>query len=124
MKQISEKEKINRVKLSEAYAEFDAITDRVCSGCGYNDKLSHSHIISRSRNKDLEADINNIVYDCLQRADGSEGCHTRWESMNIDKMRTLIDFDDRLEYIKKNDIRLWNLIMLKESQLKSKSPNL
>jgi len=78
--------------------------------------LSHGHLIRRSKRKDLELDPKNIVYDCLQREDGSEGCHTRFESMDWHKMNTLKDFDKRLAYIKSKDIQLYNKIISKKPE--------
>jgi len=101
--QVSKKERVNKKKLAEVYEEIDGEREHICSGCGQNQMLSHSHLIPRSRRKDLEAEKENIMYDCMQRINGSEGCHSRWESMDWSKMNTLIDFEERIEYIKNVD---------------------
>jgi len=116
LNQVSAKEKKNKEILREVYAEIDATREHICSGCGQSNMLSHSHLLSRNERKDLEAEEDNIVFDCLQREIrdefGVEGCHSRWESMNIEKMSSLANFEDRLKYIRSVDEKFYNKIML------------
>ena len=70
--------------LSESYKLYDAVTPKVCSGCGRNGVvIHHSHIISQKRCKELgmpeliytNTEIGyNFVYDCVE-------CHQVWEAV-------------------------------------------
>jgi len=116
---ISIKEKSNKIEVNKAYAEMEAAGDyEYCTGCGNHNNLSHSHILGRGVRKDLEADIEGIKPHCLVRQDGSESCHSRWESGDVEKMMSLNDFWDNMEYIKKHDINKHNRIMLKVNDSK------
>jgi len=97
-------------KINKTYNEIDIEREQMCSGCGQQNHLSRSHIISRKHRKDLEADKNNIKLHCLQRADGSKGCHQRWEGTLEEKM-TLMDFEENMKYIKEIDIQHYNKII-------------
>jgi len=71
-------------KLSETYKKYDAITPKVCSGCGRGGVIMHhSHIISQKRCKEIgfpeliyrKTEIGyNFVYDCME-------CHAIWEAV-------------------------------------------
>ncbi len=71
-------------RLSEAYKIYDAITPKVCSGCGRSGYvMHHSHIISQKRCKEIgkpelifrKTEIGyNFVYDCME-------CHAIWEAV-------------------------------------------
>lgn len=106
--------------VKEMYELFDFLNKPICSGCGQSQRLSHSHIIARSRNKDLEDDIDNIVFDCMEREISdefnTEGCHTRWESFDPNKMLTLSNLSARLEYVKEKDIKMFEYIRIKFEQ--------
>jgi len=70
--------------LSEAYKLYDAVTPKVCSGCGRSGVvMHHSHIISQKRCKELGYPEliytktilgYNFVYDCID-------CHEKWEAV-------------------------------------------
>lgn len=101
--------------LKEAYKIVEK-RESFCSGCGQSSLLSKSHIIARSKNRDLIANPDNIVYDCLQREIpdqfGIKGCHSRWESFNIEEMLTLDNFWERMDFVKKHEIEMYNKIMI------------
>lgn len=108
-------------KQKVAYQKFDLLTPHVCAGCGSTKSLSHSHIIPRSIDSTLEDNIENMTFHCLIGLNNSEGCHSKWESNNWEKMSSLLDFEQRLDYIKKNNERYHNSLMqLKEKWLKKK----
>jgi hypothetical protein len=95
MKRQSEKYKERLRKKNEAYAKFDETNDGVCSGCGQFKPGSHSHVIPISEALELEAEIKNIRWHCI------EICHPRWESHNIKEMSKMLDFEQNMEFIKK-----------------------
>lgn len=112
LKNFSNKNLINYNKKKKSYNEIDLEREQICEGCGNNLFLSRSHLISVKERKDLEDDKNNIRIYCMQRKDGSKGCHQRWES-NLENKKTLLDFEENMEYIKKMDIKIYNKILLK-----------
>jgi hypothetical protein len=115
VRQVSKKEQARKRKLSEVYKKIDNERDHKCSGCGQRDFLSHSHLITQ-KNKTYQCDEQNIVFDCLQRivldGFGNEGCHQRWESGKIEKLRTLINWRERVDYIKDKDSVMYNKVMV------------
>ena len=107
MKAISNKQsKINK-ELNKVYEEIADEREHKCTGCGrYDVPLSHSHLISRSRRRDLITDKRNITYHCLTF--GSRvGCHSIWESKNKD---ILLDYFDNMATIKELDKQYYNII--------------
>ena len=111
MRKISEKQKKINKELKKIYKEIAETRPHVCSGCGRGDvPLSHSHIIPRSRRKDLITDINNITYHCLSIG-GRVGCHELWESGDILKKQSLLDFGDSMEYIQSVDEEYYYLLI-------------
>ena len=67
-------------ELKKVYQEMSETRKPVCSGCGTWQYLTHSHIIPRSRRRDLVVDINNITYHCMN-------CHRKWErGVNADDL--------------------------------------
>jgi 5-methylcytosine-specific restriction endonuclease McrA len=116
---ISKKKRKALAQRNKTYEQIDQSREHVCSGCGRRDvPLSHSHIIPISRRPDLEADPDNIVYDCLSIG-GREGCHEKCEGRNIRKMSELMDFSKRIEYIKSIDLIYYQLVILKFDNTKS-----
>ena len=73
-------------------------------------KLSHSHTISQKKRPDLATDKENIVIEGMGY---STSCHDKWESGNLEKMKTLITFEKKMAYIKKHDEGLYWQIMNK-----------
>lgn len=122
LKHISKKEEINKSHLREVYAEMDETQDLICSGCGQREFLSHAHIISQ-RNKKLQADPLNIVFDCMERVTpdlfGNLGCHQRWESGNWDKIATLQNAQYRLDFVKMHDTLKYRKILSTNEQRRS-----
>lgn len=101
-----------------ACIEMDYIEEKVCTGClryqGGDIKLSHSHIISREDCKrigkpELIYDRDNITYHCMDFGE-NEGCHRKHESKNYTIMSKLCDFSKNIEFIKLNNIDLYNKI--------------
>ena len=106
-------DKIKR-QLVKIYKEIALERTFSCTGCGASGHsvfLSHSHIIPRSRRKDLELSKNNITYHCLTYVDHDNnvrtGCHEVWESKQRFK---LLDYFANLAYIKKVDKEYYYLI--------------
>tara|TARA_R110001583_G_scaffold180966_1_gene338166 strand:+ start:209 stop:535 length:327 start_codon:yes stop_codon:yes gene_type:complete len=106
MKQISNKQNKEKKKLKIIYNELASERGHYCSGCGRSDvPLSHSHIIPRSRRKDLVTDKRNITYHCLSIE--RKGCHDMWETKDRVK---LLDYHKNMEYILEVDTEYYFLI--------------
>lgn len=107
MKVISKRRSKELRKLNKVYDEIALEREHKCTGCGrYDVPLSHSHLIPRSRRKDLITNKKNITYHCLSMGK-RKGCHSIWETS--DRV-TLLDYFDNLETIKELDIDYYNLI--------------
>jgi diadenosine tetraphosphate (Ap4A) HIT family hydrolase len=108
MKKVSNKQKKINNKLKKVYREIAETRGHYCTGCGRSDvPLSHSHIIPRSRRKDLELDPRNITYHCLSI--DRKGCHELWEGTTLEK-QMLLDYHKSLEYILEVDTEYYFLI--------------
>lgn len=93
-------------RLREAYKRYDAITPKVCSGCGRGGLVMyHSHIISQKRCKELgvpeliwrNTEIGlNFVYDC-------DECHGIWEAIKNPAWKRLNNVTYRMEMLKMFD---------------------
>lgn len=105
MRRISKKYQERLRRKREAYEEFDRNNDGICKGCGQFKPGSHSHIIPISEAPELEAEVENITWHCME-------CHNIWESHSIDIMKQLKDFDKNMEYIKKMKPLYYNRLML------------
>tara|TARA_R110000751_G_scaffold81815_2_gene164939 strand:+ start:2488 stop:2835 length:348 start_codon:yes stop_codon:yes gene_type:complete len=109
MKKISSKQSIENRLLSKVYKTIAEDRGHYCTGCGRADlALSHSHIIPRSRRKDLVLDPDNITYHCLGDTT-RQGCHELWESNLNDKQR-LLDYHKSMEYILQKDAEYYFLL--------------
>ncbi len=96
-----------------AYKVMDETTEHICSGCGQGGvPLSHSHLIPVSLRKDLEADPENIVYDCLTIGNGI-GCHDIWEHGTINERQMLLNYEYRMRMVFKKDIKYFHNLLLK-----------
>ena len=98
--------------LQRIYKQIDDEREHKCEGCGSFNHLSHAHLIPRGFNKELEVYKDNIRLYCMQRQDGSKGCHQRWEG-NFQDKQTVLDFNENMEYIKNKNISYYNLILNK-----------
>lgn len=114
MKPISKKQSAINRKRDKTYSEIDHEREPVCEGCGRSGiPLSHSHIISQKRAKylhrtELIYDKKNISLDCF----GFTGsCHEKTESNNYEKMKTLLNFSERIAFIKEHDKQTYDKIM-------------
>jgi len=105
MKGISKKQK----RIS---AEYKCTTSKMldgiqeCSGCGWDDRLTHSHLIPRSRRRDLVSNEENIVYHCTE-------CHLTWESP---ERINLNDYDKNMEVVKKLDEEYYEMLLMKQDR--------
>ena len=106
-KNISNKQKKEKRLLSIIYNQIAEERGHYCNGCGRSDvPLSHSHVIPRSRRKDLVTDKRNITYHCLSIGE-HKGCHDMWESKERTK---LLDYCKNMEYILEVDTEYYFLI--------------
>ena len=87
-------------ELRKVYQEMAHSRRHCCTGCGSNQRLSHSHLIPRSRRRDLITDINNITYHCLD-------CHKKWERGVL--ANELYDYHSNMNYIKSVDEEYFNI---------------
>lgn len=107
MKVISKKQSKTIKELNKVYKEIEDEREHKCSGCGrYDVPLSHSHLIPRSRRKDLITDKRNITYHCLTIGT-RRGCHDIWESKDKDM---LLDYFYNMNMIKELDKEYYHLI--------------
>lgn len=90
---------------------IELIEDRgeECEGCGNTNLLSLSHLIPKSKRKDLEKNKKNIRLHCMGRRDGSKGCHQRWENK---EWESLLDGEENLKIVKELDKNYYELLML------------
>ena len=103
---VSNKQKKVNSELKKVYKEIKEERGHYCCGCGRSDvPLSFSHIIPRSRRKDLITDKNNITIHCLSL--DRKGCHEIWESKERYK---LLDYHKNMEYILEVDTEYYFLI--------------
>lgn len=112
LKPISKNNLIKLKKKKETYDLIDQNRDQVCEGCMNSNFLSRSHVISVNNRKDLEDDPRNIHLFCMERIDGSKGCAKRAEG-TLEERQSLLTFEEDMNYIKEKDIKLYNLIILK-----------
>lgn len=112
MRKVSYKQAKENKLLSKVYEEMAEDRGHYCTGCGRSDvPLSHSHIIPRSRRKDLVLEPRNITYHCLDSGVGTnrKGCHHIWEG-NIESKMLLLDYHSNLEYILEVDAEYYFII--------------
>lgn len=115
---VSEKQKEINLLYKKVCEKIDNERDHICSGCGTNQALSHSHLISREDCKrigrnDLIYDEKNIVYHCLDRPE-IFGCHRKWESKRKEIMSTLKDYQKNLDFISQISVLLYNKLINRE----------
>ena len=106
---VSKKQAASNRKLKKVYEEIANERGHYCTGCGKSSvdvPLSHSHLIPRSRRKDLETDKRNITYHCLSMGD-RKGGHDMWESTQRVK---LLDYHKNMETILELDVEYYYLI--------------
>lgn len=93
-------------KLINIYKKIDTEREPVCCGCGRGGiPLSHSHIISRKRCKEIGKpeliyDEDNIELECFF---DNRSCHHVWEHGTLAEKKKMINFAKKMEYVKKND---------------------
>lgn len=100
------KEQLIKIKLKQIYTEIANEREQICEGCKNTNIITHSHTIARSKRKDLELEKDNIVYLCMS-------CHTKWEHGDEIDKRSLLNFDNMMEYIKNVDNSYYEQIMNK-----------
>tara|TARA_R100001244_G_scaffold132156_2_gene107338 strand:+ start:1847 stop:2188 length:342 start_codon:yes stop_codon:yes gene_type:complete len=108
MKKITKKQKKVLKQLKGVYEEIALERAHFCTGCGRSDvPLSHSHLIPRSRRKDLITNKQNITYHCLSQG-GRTGCHDLWET-NAGRKK-LLDYHKNMETILELDTEYYFLL--------------
>jgi len=101
----------NIYNLTKVYNRIAETREHVCTGCGISGvPLSHSHIIPRSRRRDLICEIKNITYHCLT-LNGHIGCHTIWDDGTEAEKEMLLDYEINMKYIKSVDEQYYNLLL-------------
>ena len=87
-------------ELKSIYQDMAINKPHRCTGCGANQNLTHSHLIPRSRSRELICDPKNITYHCIS-------CHKKWENgICADEMT---DFMRNMQYIKTVDEQYFNI---------------
>lgn len=106
----SKKQKANKEKM-KVYAEIGEERNPCCVSCGTTSgRIDRSHTISVKHRKDLEAVAENIQYRCRK-------CHSIFDSGDISKMIQLADWNESLDYIRKTDTEMYQIIMNKLGNL-------
>jgi hypothetical protein len=106
-KRTKQQERIEKL-LHLVYEEIAREREHKCTGCGTHRHLSHSHLIPRSRRKDLITTKRNIVYHCLTTAD-KVGCHQIWESGSLEERSRMLDFYDNMAEVALMDLEYYYL---------------
>lgn len=94
IKVLSYAEKEFKTRVHEFYRDFNQYH---CSGClksGETTRLTISHTIPVSLRKDLEFDVDNVKLECMS-------CHQKWEHGSPVLQKTLLNYNSKIEYIKK-----------------------
>jgi hypothetical protein len=112
-KPISQKSEARRLRdeaLKQARAAVVARDLPKCSGCGrWYSYLSFSHIVPVGQRQDLEANPQNIVFDCLTVGrvnpvgagpNDLRGCHDIWEHGTQADRERLLNYRQRIQIIK------------------------
>lgn len=89
---VSKKQAAVNRNISKIFHEILIDSNGECTGCRGIHNLTPSHIIRRSKRKDLEAVKENIKPHCIS-------CHNKWDSGNIFIMSELLDFESNMRYI-------------------------
>lgn len=98
LKPLSSKRSSIEVRYQRVQKEILNERDNRCDECGTTQRLSFSHLISRSRRPDLIDCKENIVLHCMTYGD-DKGCHERWEAGD----KTMKTWGKNLEIVKKLD---------------------
>lgn len=111
MRQLSLKKGKVKTQLNKVYQKIDEEREHICSGCGRGDiPLSHSHLIPVGTNQSLECEENNIQLHCLDWGN-RKGCHTKWESHNIEEIKDMNDFKENMDYVRSVDETYYYLLL-------------
>ena len=103
----SSKQKTIDSNLKRVYEKMSKSEEQWCTGCGSISNLEHSHIIPRSRRRDLVTEIRNITLHCRE-------CHLIWEHGRLEEKKKLDDFTQNIKYIKEVDKQYYQLILKNE----------
>ena len=88
------------IELKAIYKDMAINKPQRCTGCGINNSLTHSHLIPRSRSRNLICDPNNITYHCFS-------CHKKWENGLL--AHEMTDFTRNMNYIKTVDEQYFHI---------------
>ena len=113
---ISVKQQEIKQALKITYNEIDNEREHLCDGCGTNQALCHSHIISQKDCKligkpELISDKRNIHYHCMSPVNGC--CNQKWESKDPKIMSQLLDYESNMAFINHVSKELYNKIVNK-----------
>ncbi len=78
---------------------FDS-QEQLCSGCRSSFSCTPSHLIPRSRRRDLITDKRNIKPHCNE-------CHPKWESP---RRIQLLDYEENMEIVKELDYEYYMIL--------------
>lgn len=86
----------------ERYSQYE-----LCTGCQETHNSTPSHLIPRSRRKDLIDVIENLKPHCLK-------CHAKWESSGRSE---LMDYEENMEIVKQLDPEYYRLLLMKQEMV-------
>ncbi len=105
----SSKRDVVEVEYRAAQKEIKQDRPWECQGCGGTQFLSFSHLVPRSRRRDLIANKLNIHIHCMSFG-GNTGCHDKHDAGQWDQLR---DGDEILSAIKALDPEYYSLLIMK-----------
>ena len=111
MRKFSKKRAAIERRYRKTLEEIKEERDPICTGCN-NAKglpLSFSHTIPRSRREDLIAEKENIEVECISMGK-KVGCHQIWEYEIMENKSKLLNFDRKMDYIKRTDPEYYKIL--------------
>lgn len=105
IKQSSKKGEVIEREYKKVKIEIWSEREHLCESCRGSQYLSFSHLIPRSRRKDLIAKKKNIKIHCMTFGDNI-GCHDKYEAGDIGNF---IDREEILEIVKELDYEFFQL---------------
>ena len=80
--------------------KFKFEENTICTGCESSINCTPSHLIPRSRRRDLITSIKNIKPHCMD-------CHSLWES---DGRTSLLDYEENMQAVRELDYEYYKML--------------
>lgn len=114
IRKISSKQLEIKIRYRQTCEEIDHEREHICTGCGTNQALCHSHLISQKDCKligkpELIYDKRDITFHCMSPVNNC--CSQKWESKDPKIMSTLLDYEVNIAFVKSQSLQLYNQII-------------